>query len=337
MLQYRSKFLFYAVVFCILAIGAIISPPRVHAAQPPNVGSQQAEITWTMKPHPSLRVVSGNLVYEEQLFHGGLRTRFWSPHGQIKPDADLEPGAGEGELPSLDEPIACSFGLSVDGQELWDGWEWKSAQEIPCGRAGCRHVVVELASTIRPIRVKVHTEIDGHPFLKRWIEVFNDGIRAAAIGKVYPMSGYLFQAARLKENFPAADKGVFAILRPASFEPQREGDFRWMTLPEGEYRYGNSKYGMPFTVIRNQVTGESFLVHFGWSGSYAFEFHNEHSLRADSAALYFRVGLDGPAPFRVLRPGEAVTTPFAYVGHVSEDLDGAVQSLHRYLRTSATA
>ena len=47
-----------------------------------------------MKPRPSLRVVSGNLVYEEQLFKGGLRTRFWSPNGLIKPDADLEPGSG---------------------------------------------------------------------------------------------------------------------------------------------------------------------------------------------------------------------------------------------------
>src|ERR1019366_4918389 len=141
----------------------------VHAVQPPGSGHEQTDITWQMGPRPSLRVVSGNLVYEEQLLDGGLRTRFWSPNGLIKPDADLESGSPDGELPSLDEPIACSFGLSVDGQELWDGWKWKSAQKVPCNRAGCRHVVVELESTIRPIRVRVHTETDGHPFLKRWL------------------------------------------------------------------------------------------------------------------------------------------------------------------------
>jgi alpha-galactosidase len=287
-----------------------------------------------MKPRPSLRIVSSNLIYEEQLLEGGLRTRFWSPNGLIKPDAHLEPGSRGGEAPALDEPIACSFGLSVDGQDLWDGWEWRSAQEAPCEHAGCRHVVVELASTIRPIRVKVHTEAEGHPFLKRWIEIINDGTRVATIGSVYPMSGYLFQGNRLNENLTADNKGVFTILRSASFEPGREADFRWMTLPEGSFQYGSSKYGLPFTVVRNQVTGESFLIHFGWSGSYAFHFYNARNLETDSAALYFRVGFDGPGPFRVLNPGEAVMTPVVYVGHVFEDLDGAVQSLHQYLRSS---
>ena len=324
----------HRLAFCIFALGLFTLPPGVHALQPSGGGHEQTEITWQMKPRPSLRVVSGNLVYEEQLLDGGLRTRFWSPNGLIKPDADLEPGSEGGELPSLDEPIACSFGLSVDGQELWDGWEWKSAQEVPCKRAGCRHVFVELVSTIRPIRVRVHTEADGHPFLKRWLEIINDGSKAAAIGAVYPMSGYLFQGTRLKENLPVGESGVFTVLRPAGFEPQREADFRWVNLPQGEYRYGNSKYGMPFTVVRNQVTEESFLIHFGWSGSYAFQFYNNRNLESDSASLYFRVGLDGPGPFRVLQGGEAATTPSVYVGHVFDDLDGAVQALHQYLRSS---
>ena len=115
------------------------------------------------------------------------------------------------------------------------------------------------------------------------------------------MSGYLFQGTRLRENLPAGDSGVFTVLRPASFEPQREADFRWVTLPEGDYLYGNSKYGMPFTVVRNQVTGESFLIHFGLSGSYVFQFYNNRILGSDSASLYFRVGLDGPGPFRFCR------------------------------------
>ena len=316
-------------IFCLVAFSRDLL-----AIQPPQASHKEASVTWRMHPRPSQRVISGNLVYEEQLVDGGFRTKFWSPNGLVKPDVDLEPNSRDGELPSLDEPIACSFGLSVDGQELWDGWEWKSAQEVSCGHAGCHHAVVELASTIRPVRVRVHTEVDGHPFLKRWLEIINDGSRAAAIGAVYPMSGYLFQGTRLKENLPSHDTGVFTILRPASFEPQREADFRWVTLPEGDYRYGNSKYGMPFTIVRNQVTGESFVIDFGWSGSYGFHFYNNRNLRSDSASLYFRVGLDGPGPYRVLLPKESVTTSAVYVGHVFEDLDGAVQALHGYLRSS---
>jgi alpha-galactosidase len=292
------------------------------------------DITVQSKPRPSLRVVSGNLVYAEQLFEGGLRTRFWSPHGFIKPDADLEPTVAGGELPSLDEPIACSFGLSVDGQELWDGWDWRSAQEVPCERNGCRHVVVELANSIRPIRVKIHTQVDGNPFMKRWLEIINDGPKVSAIGAVYPMSGYLFHAVRLRENLPAGASEAFTVLRPASFDTGREADFRWMSLPEGTYRYGNSKYGLPFAVVGNEVTAESFLIHIGWSGHYAFEFYNDHYPGRDSAALYFRVGLAGPGPFRVLAPGETAVTPSVYIGHTFDSLDGGIQALHKYLRES---
>ena len=42
-------------------------------------------------------------------------------------------------------------------------------------------MVVELQARIRPIRARVHTQVDGHPFLKRWVEIINDGTKPAAI------------------------------------------------------------------------------------------------------------------------------------------------------------
>src|SRR2546428_13367445 len=88
------------------------------------------------KHSQGLRVVSGNLVYDEHMYKGGLRTRYWSPNGLIKPDVFLEQEVSTDftgdEVPSLDDTIACSFGLSVDGQDLCDQWVWKSATEVPC-------------------------------------------------------------------------------------------------------------------------------------------------------------------------------------------------------------
>ena len=291
------------------------------------------DITIRTTPRPMLRVVSGNLVYEEQLDKGGLRTRSWSPQGLIKPDAFLEDSSPQdNDALTLDEPIAGSFGLSVDGQEMWDRWEWQSAKEIKCP-GHCREVVEELVNRIRPIRVRVHTRIDGNPFLRRWLEITNDGKNAAAIGSIFPMSGYLFSARGLEENLPAG-AAPFAVLRPASFQPQHEGDLRWVNLPDGTYSYGNSKYGMPFAIVKNAVTDESFIIHFGWSGNYNFQFFNDHDPVRKDASLYFRIGLAGPGPFRVLAPGETVATPDVYIGHFLADLDSEVQALHRYERTS---
>jgi alpha-galactosidase len=148
------------------------------------------------------------------------------------------------------------------------------------------------------------------------------------------MSGYLFAGRHLKEDLPARAASVFSILRPASFDPLREADFRWSPLPDGSYSYGNSKWGLPFAVVQNGISGESFLIHFAWSGHYAFEFYNDHNPAREDAWLYFRVGLAGPGPFRVLQPGETVITPAVHIGHMLDDLDGAIQASHKYLRES---
>ena len=315
---------------------------------------QQANISVRTKPRQGLRVVSGNLVYDEHMYKGGLRARYWSPNGLIKPDVFLQQEVSTDftgdEAPSLDDPIACSFGLSVDGQDLWDHWLWKSATEAPCevdqasrprDRTSCAHMVVELASEIRPIRVKLHTQVDGHPFMRRWLEIINDGKVPAAIGKVYPMSGYLFSGHRIFENLPQDASSVFSVLKPASFAPYREDDFRWVPLPDGTFSYGASKYGTPFSIVKNAITGESFVLYFGWTGQYAFEFFTDHhpgrgieGYERDDAWLYFRTGLKGPGPLRVLRPGETATTPAVHIGHIFGDLDALVQESHKYLRDS---
>lgn len=295
-------------------------------------GPGHTNITIRTTPRPIVTFFSGNLVYEEQLVEGGLRTRFWSPQGLVKPDTYLEMPAGQNqERPSLDEPIADSFGISVDGQELWDGWQWQGTREIHCAGRGCRELIEEFSSLVRPIRVRVHTQIDGNPFLRRWIEITNTGKSPAAIGSIFPMSGYLFSAHGLKENLPTGS-APFSVLRPASFQPGHEGDLRWTDIPDGSYSYGNSKWGMPFAIVKNAVTGESFVLQFGWSGNYSFQFFNTHDPVHDDAELYFRIGLAGPGPVRVLAPGESASTPSVYVGHFLADLDTEVQALHRYER-----
>jgi len=340
----RSSLLLTALFMC-----ADLLPTGGLPAQRVEPDRGRVDFTLRTKPRPRMRAVSGGLVYEEHLYKGGLRTRYWSPTGLIKPDAFLERdvaqvAAGD-ELPLLDEPIACSFGLSVDGQELWDHWSWKSSQELPCeaehdsqsGREDhrrCRHMAVDLVNEIRPIRVRVHTQVDGNPFLKRWLEITNNGQSAAAIGALYPMSGFLFAGRRLKENLPSEGAGIFSVLRTANFDPWREGDFRWVTLPDGSYSYGNSKWGMPYSVVRNAVTGESFAIYFGWTGRYSFEFFNNHNPASDDASLYFRAGLAGPGPFRVLGPGETATSPPVFIGHFLDDLDGIVLASHKFLRES---
>ena len=309
--------------------------PGVACAQNPLDDSASPGVTIRTAPRPFVRIVSGSLVLEEQLLKGGWRTHYWSPTGVIKPDRFVD-NPVVGELPGVDEPIACSFGLSVDGQELWDGWRFESAREVSGSgaRNSVREVVVELVNSIRPVRVRVHTRFDGKPFVMRWLEIRNEGKTPAAIGSVQPMSGYLFGGRNLKENLPAGTPSAFSVFRPATLEAVREADFRWFPLPDGTYSWGAQQYGLPFTIVKNGVTGESFLFHFAWSANYTYDFYNLHNPSRNDAFLYFRVGFAGPGPFRVLRRGESVSTPALHVGHFLEGMDASIQQLHSYLRES---
>ncbi len=51
-----------------------------------------------------------------------------------------------------------------------------------------------------------------------------------------------------------------------------EGDFAWKPLTNGTFRIegrrGHSGYGLPFFMVRNEITGETFVSHLEWSGNW---------------------------------------------------------------------
>ena len=111
-----------------------------------------------------------------------------------------------------------------------------------------------------------------------------------------------------------------------------EGDFRWLSLPPETLRLERSwgkNYGAPSFILRNETTGELFFAALAWSGNWSAEF----ATRADGV-LSFRAGPLGPAPLRVIAPGETVLTPEVHLGPLHRGLDSAVQAWHRHLVAS---
>jgi alpha-galactosidase len=288
-------------------------------------------------PRPAVRYTSGNLVYEEQLYDGRYRVKYWSPDGIIKPDIHFEAAAGNpspvDDPNQNSEPIANSFAVTVDGQDLWHDWQVVSMAEAACPRPHCKHVIVELRNQLRPTLVRVHTQLDGSPFIERWLEIVNKDAATISLGNVSPFSGMLFAPREYAQHRPPTAKAPFTILKPG-MEGVHEGDFRWIDLHNGEFSYEGKLYGTPFSLIRSNITAENFVIHFAWTGSYRFTFDTVDSPSGSAASLYFRATLGGPSPQRLLRAGETVTTPHIHVGHMFGDLDQAIQATHSYVRSS---
>ena len=288
-------------------------------------------------PRDTARYVSATTVCEEALQDSRWIGLYWSASGQVQRENVV---TGLPGLKPLEFPLHA-FELEIDGQDLRNQWELVSSTERPGVRAGTREAVVELRHLVRPVTVKVITCLDGTPFLARRLEITNTGTAPAALSRVSPWAGMLWNwtwgevPGDISEPFAL---GFFDSLRQGS-----EGNFRWENLPAGSRRVdatnGHSGFGNPFFMIRNRISGEIAVVSLAWSGNWSAEFWHDpfrdlSNQPARGINLGFRMGPAGPAPQRVIEPGETIVTPETHLGILHESEDAVIASWHQHLRTS---
>jgi alpha-galactosidase len=285
---------------------------------------------------PSARYVSGSGVYEEALEHGRLIGLYWSAGGQVQRENTTATLPG---LDSLRQPIH-TFELEIDGQSLHNRWTWASATQREGDRPGTLEGVIELRHQVRPVALRVVTRLDGSPALVRYLEITNDSDRPAALSSVCPWSGVLWNTStepphrysNANPSFDARTHSRFSLGYFASEEPLEEGDWVWRELPEEHFRiertcHGRS-WGSPYYVLRNEPTGEMFFLGLAWSGPFVADFASRGPL------LTFRVGPQGPAPLRVIDPGETVRSPEVHLAPLHGSMDEAVRQWHEHMRAS---
>lgn len=293
------------------------------------LGGRLNDISVRQVPAPEVRFTSGKTIYVEALVGGRWVGRYWAADGRINIPYELWD--------------SDAFELQIDGQALSTGWAWVSAFEEPPPRNGQRHLTVELESSLRPVRVRVHTILDGTPVLARWLEILNTAGRPAALSLVYPWSGLLWHVPGLgargvdDEAFPGRREAVFSLGYFGSFNHSWEGWLEWIPLRSLTTRLEDRRgqgYNHPFFLLRNEIRGEYFIGHLAWSGNWNIEFQCEQDPGGNEASLAFRAGPAATAPQRVIAPGETVRTPAVHMGHVEGDLDAAVQAMHDHIRRS---
>jgi len=277
------------------------------------------------------RYVSETTVREEVLDHGRLVGVYWSAVGEVL--REVGPGRGK-QVWTLDPilyPIQV-FELELDGQSLFNHWEWVRAYNRPGTRPGTVEAVVELRHTVRLVTVGVVTRLDGTPILTRWLEITNTGSAPAALSAISPCSGMLWNTQATWNVSPGPHESCFSVGYDQALQWGQEGDFAWVGLPKENLRLERMRdknYGGPNFVVRNEVTGELFFVALAWSSNWAAEF----SQRPDGV-LSFRLGPIGPKPLRLIAPGETVASPEVHIGPIHQGFDAAVQAWHRHMRAS---
>ncbi len=298
---------------------------------------------------PMVRFDSGLLTYQEALLDGQYLVVNTSAMGRPRSRDGIWLSYRGGAWASRPQRLRqTAFYLEADGQLLNDHWEWCSAEEVAAARAGCREAVVTLRHSLRPLEVRVHTLLDGTQFLTRWLEITNLGNVPCALAQVFPWSGQVWEPIGHPWHSASPDalgRSPFSLGRFTQSEAGNEGTFAWQELPPGvsgfESMHGRSGWGMPFAILRNEISGEMTTLALGYSGNWQFSlFSDQEIYRSQSTGqgsevrLYARVGMAGPAPLRVLAPGEEVRTPEVHLGFQFGDLDACTQALHEHERRS---
>jgi alpha-galactosidase len=293
----------------------------------------------SLDSRPTGRYVSATTVYEEALEHTRLVGIYWSASGQVQRE-NVAVG-----LPDLDSRVMPihTFDLEIDGQLLHDGWEWVGAMERQ-GKSGTREGVVELRHQVRPVTIKVVTRLDDTPFLVRYLEITNTGAAPAALARVSPWSGMLWNTRQNMGQMSADIPSPFTLgYMDADLCQGQEGNFVWEPLARGTRRIsttgGGRGHGNPFFIVRNEVTGECAIGSLAWSGDWAMEFWYDPYLDMERRPargynLRFSMGPTGPAPQRVIAPGESITTPEMHLAMLHGSFDTCIDAVHAHVRAS---
>ncbi|MDE0631372.1 MAG: alpha-galactosidase [Caldilineaceae bacterium] len=309
-----------------------------------------ADIFLSNDPDPTISYRSGLAAYQESLSRGQLVGRGWNGSGYTNPEPE--------RFDASSHPAPQAFWVEIDGQLLRSHWQWSdfkilgesederekrgTATAVSHSSLLSTHsspfsglkAVLELRHSVRPVVVRVHTLLDGTPILTRWLEIENCSEQPAALSSAFPWSGVLQTCAYdIDDEASPYSVGYFIDTHWGN-----EGDFDWRALPRAGYRidgrYRRGRHRHPFFVLRNHQGGEQFVGTLAWSGGYAFEFDVDDGDSREGSRLWFRAGPDGPAPLRVIAPGETVATPEMHLGVVIGDFDDCIHALHDHLRTS---
>ena len=211
---------------------------------------------------------TGFAVYEEALFCGSFVSQGWNAAGY--PLNVLTNCPSRLDPKQFAEPYA--FNLEVNGASIdyelkfVDFSTEKSDKDI--------HAIITLESNLAPVRIKVHTLLDGTAMFSRWLEIENLSDMPLNISRMSLISGGMEIMKRTSMTYSTDIQKFYSVGYFDDDNWGREGDFAWHDLNPDmlciETRFNRSRYRHPLIFIRNNVKGTMWFAQIGFSGGCRF-------------------------------------------------------------------
>ncbi len=280
---------------------------------------------------------SGMMVYEEKLWNGTLLSQGYNAAGY--PLDVLTNCPTRLSYQRFREPFA--FNLEINGRcidydlEFVDFTTEKTERDI--------HAILTLNSHLVPVRLQVHTILDGTQMFTRYITMENLSDEPLTISRMAVMAGGIESMDMMIRTYDRKPETYYSVGYFDNVGWGREGEFNWHPLEPGVMdiytRYMRDRYRHPLLFIRNNVEGTIYFSQIAWSGGcrYSVDYNTvrEHCYKDPmNATLSFKAEIMGHNPILVLQAGEIFTTPEVHMGAIRGDLDDAINEMHAHVRKS---
>ncbi|MBQ2775323.1 MAG: alpha-galactosidase [Clostridia bacterium] len=288
------------------------------------------DIFYQQGENPVFCYRSGNLVYEETLFQGALLSCGYNAAGY--PLNVLTNFPTRLDKRHYMEPFA--FNVEIDGQSV--DFDLEFVDFIVEREKTCVKTVLVLESRIKPVRIKVHTILDGTQMFTRYLEIENLSDGYLNVSRLSVLSGGLetMEADRLTYSNKVED--FYSIGYFDSDSWGHEGKFAWHPLSAEvtcvDSRYNRDRFRHPLVFIRNNVMGKIWFAQIEWSGGCRFTVDYNAQPERDTTHLSFKAEIAAHNPMYVLGPHESLTSPGVHMGLVQGDIDDAVNEMHAHIR-----
>lgn len=275
---------------------------------------------------------SGLAVYEETLYNGVLVSSGYNAAGY--PLNVLTNCPSRLNPHDFHEP--SSFNIEIDGQSIDHALKFVNFETVE--NENKAEAILTLESEIKPVRLKIHTLLDGTQMFSRYIEIENLSKNNLNLSKLALLGGGLEKTQRRQlTDFNDINK-IYSVGYFNSDQWGREGEFEWHDLAPDvltvNCRYGRDRFRHPLIFIRNNLTGVMYFSQIGWSGGCGFTVDNNIRSENGDSTLAFKAEITARKPITVIPPESVFTSPEVHMGVIAGGLDDAINEMHSHIRKS---
>ena len=275
---------------------------------------------------------SGLAVYEETLYNGAFVSSGYNASGYPLNVLSNFPS----RLNPTDFHEPCAFNIELDGQCVDYALE---LEDFEVNRDESRaESVITFRSGIKPVKIKVHTAVDGSQMFTRFIEIENLSDKSMNLSRLSLIAGGIEETDRRHYTCKNDIDKIYSVGYFNSDKWGREGEFAWHDLTPDEVtvrcRFGRDRFRHPLIFIRNNLTGVMYFSQIGWSAGCSFTVDHHADLERSDSLLAFKAEITAHNPITVIAPKSTFVSPEVHMGIIIGDLDSAVNEMHSHIRKS---